>query len=287
MIAGHAVQVGNGTIATLCINSATGCAAGVTVVTYYLHNTSFLQVVGVPTAAERSVATSIYTPIFTQSDQNLAHYAIAACINNRQLQPGDDVIIRSQQWRNTFTGCNLQTSGVSNDFKGWYHDPKTTSPGTSIPSPPPAGGCTQANCGLPTPAPTSFTTTGAKTSYTEFDYFEMKGGNSIGQEQANGDIAIIHASWLSCHGGQPPCRPMLIPVIDYFAGNGSFDVHIAFFAAVVPDQDWGTSGPGPSQDWTATIVPNGIVDHRPDWTGCSSGCPPITPTTAFAISLFH
>jgi hypothetical protein len=80
---------------------------------------------------------------------------------------------------------------------------------------------------------------------------------------------------------------MLIPVIDYFAGNGSFDVHIAFFAAVVPDQDWGTSGPGPSQDWTATIVPNGIVDHRPDWTGCSSGCPPITPTTAFAISLFH
>jgi hypothetical protein len=305
---GNAVQVGAGTMPPVCPVFSGICTAGVAVVPYYTHNTGFLQVVGSTVAAERSTATAVYAPVTTTSAAGVADYAVAACLNTanppRAPQPGDQVIIQDQNWANTYSGCGVVGSVGSADFKGWYHSPIVTTQtagkvgsfvtlfaGTSIPNPEPAGGCTFAsgNCGINSPGnpPTVFITGGTKTTFTELDYFGASGGHSFGGQQADPNaIPLIHSSWLSCHGGQPPCHPLLIPVIDYFNGVGmNLMFHVAYFVAAVPDQDWKNAAQDP---WTATIVSNGIVQHRGDWSGCTSNpCPPVGPNTPFSIGLVH
>jgi len=289
---GHAVQVGNGVIPPSCPSSSavfwgSYCTAGITLVPYYAHKTLFLSALGITDAIERASATAIFTPVVTTPDTGYAHYAIADCISNsRAPQVGDQVTLRSNSWRSTYNNqCSLQGDAGSNNFKGWFHDPKVTTPSTSIPSPAPAGGCSAAigpnYCGLPNPAP-SLTAGGAKTTFTELDYFSSAGGNAIGLEAA--DIAIIHSSYVSCHGS-PPCHYILLPVVDYVNGNGSsIDMHIINWVAALPDQDWNSPAQG---DWTATVV--GKVTRRADWTGCPAAttCPPITPSTPLSLQLFR
>ena len=61
-------------------------------------------------------------------------------------------------------------------------------------SPPPAGGCTPANCGLPNPAPAISATVQTKSQFTEYDYFQASGGNGFGVASNATDIAALRAS---------------------------------------------------------------------------------------------
>jgi Flp pilus assembly protein TadG len=288
LVAGHAVQVGTGVMPPVCPSSGnpvwgSTCTAGVAVIAYYSHPTLFLRALGIQSTSERATGTAIFAPVITTQDTGIAHYAIANCVSNsRPPQVGDSVVMRSNSWRSTYNGqCGLQGGVGSNNFKGWFHDPTTTNPSTSIPSPPPAGGCTAANCGLPTPVPVINSTGNAKTQYTEFDYFNAGGGNAIGLEGA--DVAIIHSSYVSCHGS-PPCHYVLLPVVDYANGGGSsIDFHIVSWVAALPDQDWNSPSQG---DWTATVVAR--VGRRADWTGCTgSSCPPPSSSTPVSIQLYR
>jgi hypothetical protein len=333
----HAVQVGGNTIPPLCPNTQP-CAAGVAVVPYYTHATIFLQALGTKIAAEGSTATAIYAPITSSSTPGLADYAVAACagpppVHTPPVQR-DQLIIRSQSWTNTFNGCGLINSQVSNTFKGYYHNPFDTTqtagapgsgvtlqPGSSIPNPAPAGGCNLTsppvggNCGLnspgnppcanpPPPAKNlcpNFTVGAAKITFKEEDYFKSDGGDDLGcsvtGECGNPNaIPLIHASWISCNptpanGGQPPCHPLLIPVVDFFSGAGSNTfMHVAYFVAATPDKDWGDSSCGPScgtsVDWTVTVVEQ--VATRGDWSGCTGGsCPGVGKDTPLSVGLRH
>ncbi|MEA2684563.1 MAG: putative Flp pilus-assembly TadE/G-like [Chloroflexota bacterium] len=302
--AGKAVQVGGGTLPPVCPAESTDpafgnlCTVGVSVVPQYTHPTAFVRILGDTDATERATATAIFSPVLNVPD--IAHYATAACFHGRQIKPGDSVVIFDNQgsgWSSTFTGCGLPNGVGSSNFKGWYHSPVVTNPSTSIPSPGPAGGCTQALCGLysaqnpgSNPPPALATSGGSKTSYTEFDYFQGAGGTSVGNQNADPQaIALIHSTWVSCQPGAPApgCQPMLVPVIDYYNGSGSnVDFHIKYFVAVVPDQDWNSNG-----TWTATVVKNGIVARRAGYRGCipAAGvtCPPLFRAGLIFISLFH
>jgi hypothetical protein len=296
-VAGHGVQVGNGVMPPVCPSNGdpvwgNTCTAGVAVVAYYGHPTLFLGALGVPTTAERATGTAIFAPVITTQDTGIAHYAVANCVSGtRPPQVGDTVVMRSQKWQNTYNGqCGLQGGLGPNNFKGWFSQPTTTNPSTSIPSPPPAGGC-DANpaspnyCGLPNPAPAISTTGNQKTSYTEFDYFEAKGGNNIGNETA--DMAIINSSYDSCHGS-PPCHYILLPVIDYAneKSGSAIDFHIVSWVAALPDQKVGPPYTVPAQDWTATVVAR--VARRGDWSGCTgTSCPPPSSSTPVSIQLYR
>jgi Flp pilus assembly protein TadG len=311
--AGEAVQVGNGTLPPVCPADTpdpvfgTVCTVGVTVAPYYTHPTTFMNALGISTASERAVATAIFSSVITANQAGVARYAAAACAQgiednpdldaNDDVDPGDSVVIRDNNWSSTFTGCGLPNGVGSNDFKGWYHDPLVTTPASSIPTNPAPASCSQATCGIysaanPTSNPPPALVAGAaKTDYTEFDYFQAKGGNAIGQQRSDpGAIPLIHSTWLSCQpvaaGGQPPCKPMLIPVIDYYNGNGSsIDFHIREFVAAIPDQDWNSDS---QHTWTATVVPNGIVARRADFGGCfTTPCPPVLRSGSVFISLFQ
>lgn len=313
---GLAVQVGGGSIPTLCpVNTGT-CTAGVAVVPYYTHNTIFLQALGTNHAAERATATAIYAPIL--SSGGVADYAVAACAGpnppgHTPPVTGDQLIIRSQSWSSAFTGCGLVNSEVSNDFKGYFHDPFNTTqtagasgltlqPGSSIPNRVPGGGCnlTQppvgGNCGINSPGnpPPSFTVGSAKTVFTEEDYFKVDGGNSGGIDTTDPNgIPLIHASWISCNPAatNPPCNQMLVPVVDFFSGSGSNTfLHIAYWVAATPDNDWGNNACNPAcntaHDWTVTVVEQ--VAARGDWSGCaSSSCPGVGKDTPLSVGLRH
>jgi hypothetical protein len=330
---GHAVQVGGGTIPPLCPNTAP-CAAGVAVVPYYTHATIFLQALGTKIAAEGSTATAIFSPITTSNVSGLADFAVAACAGGHTPpEERDQLVIRSNSWSSTFTGCGLVNGQVSNTFKGYFHSPFDTTqtagapgsgvtlqPGSSMPNPLPAGGCnlTQppvgGNCGLnspgnppcanpPPPAKNTcpnFTVGAAKTTFTEEDYFKSDGGDNMGCSTSGecgnpNAIPLIHASWISCNptpanGGQPPCHPLLVPVVDFFSGAGSNTfMHIAYFVAATPDADWNNSSClptcGVAANWTVTVVR--LVATRGDWNGCTSTCPGVGKDTPLSIGLRH
>jgi hypothetical protein len=276
---GHAVQVGNGTMPPVCPPTSppdpvwgSRCTAGVSVVAYFTHDTYFMRALGQLTAAERAVGTSTFDPILTTKDSGIAHYAIwSGCSigDNTSVDVGDQVIIRSNQY-DTNAGCG-QISLGSNNFKGWFHNPVTSTPPTSN------------GCGAACAPPQTLTCSGiTKTDYTELDYLCMSGGNA----NESADIAIIDASWDSCVTGSSsgPCKPMLIPVFDMLTGRGSnIQGHIRSWAAAVPDQRWDQNTPR-STDWTVHIV--ALVARRGDWNGCPTPpCPVPPPSTPVAITL--
>jgi hypothetical protein len=78
-------------------------------------------------------------------------------------------------------------------------------------------------------------------------------------------------------------------VLDWATVQGQ-DVHfhIAYFAVGAPDQDYGTAFTDMSVNWTMTILPNGIVQHRSDFSGCSGpSCPVAPPTAPIVLSLYQ
>jgi hypothetical protein len=184
---------------------------------------------------------------------------------------GDQVVIRDNGWKDS-AGCG-QTGLGNNKFKGWFHNPVTSTPATS-------NGCSAA-CAPPQALACSGT---AKSAFTELDYFCMQGGNAIGQESA--DIALIHASWQSCQPGSStgPCQPILLPAFDMMNGTSNVEAHIKSWVAAVPDADWNSPSQG---QWTVHIV--ALVPRRGEWQGgCTSPpCPNPPPSTPVAISLLQ
>jgi len=312
--AGHPVQVGQLSSPVLnlleCPFAVAGwgvhCVDGTSVVAYYTHPTYFMGALGVHSAAERAVATSIFAPVTTLTG-GFAHYAVwAFCTANDPVNnPGDSpkdvdtahpdnpvdadelptavdpagsteqevdkddiVILRDPGWSSLAPTCNPANTNSSN-FKGWFHDPVPATPASGSIPPAPAFGSIA--CG-PSPNP-------AKTTFKELDYFCAKGGTSAGLEAP--DIQLLQNAWDSCvaHTASP-CTPVLLPVIDYLdeQTGSSFVFHIKSWVAGYPTQD-------PSTYTSSTTVKVKVVDLVPQRGSWCPTLPCVTPPSSAPVSI--
>jgi hypothetical protein len=294
-VASHAVQVGSigtGTLPPVCPPATppdliwgSHCTAGTSVVPYYSHDTMFMRVIGQDKASERASATSIFAPIISVQDSGIAHYAVwSPCSvgDPTTVDIGDTVILRSNSYKSQNTpACPTPPNLVPNDFKGFFHNPTTSLPGTS------------ANGG-PAPPQSLICSATTKIGYTELDYFCAIGGNTIGNEKA--DMQILHDSYASCQPNSTtaPCKPVLVPVMDEIQGAtapgcgipcspSKVDMHIAAWVTVIPQQDVLVTPT--SQDWTGLVVD--YLFKRGSWGCATPPCPNPPPGTPLAINLLH